>query len=65
MKAPNLRRLAAAMLVAMLMLPGCLEAEPAEDGPEGATEVTLTVWHSFAAESKEEVVFEALSLIHI
>ena len=57
MKASNLRRLAAALLVAMLMLPGCLETEPTEAGAEGATEVTLTVWHSFAAESKEEEVF--------
>lgn len=58
MKPSALRRLAAALLVAMLMLPGCLEAEPTEAGAEGATEVTLTVWHSFAAESKEEAVFE-------
>ena len=41
MKASALRRLAAALLVAMLLLPGCLEAEPAEDGSEGVTEVTL------------------------
>ena len=59
MKASALRRLAAALLVAMLMLPGCLEAESVDEGAEGVTEVTLTVWHSFAAESKEEAVFEA------
>ena len=45
------RALPPIVLALLLLLPGSIV------GAEGEDEITLTVWHSFAAESQEEAVF--------
>ena len=52
------KRLLAIVCISMIFLSGCLGANDKnqqQDSQDG--EVTLSVWHTFAAESKEEEVF--------
>ena len=62
------KQLFAIVSISMIFLSGCLgtgEGNQEQDSQNG--EITLSVWHTFAAESKEEQVFmnSILSLIHI
>ena len=50
----------ALLLSSLFILPGCLGGDDSnedDDKPSSAGKITLDVWHTFAAESKEEEVF--------
>ena len=50
----------ALLLSILFLLPGCLDGDDSRkssSGPSLSGEITLDIWHTFAAESKEEEVF--------
>ncbi|MGB1954253.1 MAG: ABC transporter substrate-binding protein, partial [Candidatus Poseidoniaceae archaeon] len=54
------KRIFALLLSVLFVLPGCLDGD--DSGNDGSSqsfsgEITLDIWHTFAAESKEEEVF--------
>ena len=57
----RIRKGISALLLAILfLLPGCLDGDDSENSSSNQSlsgEITLDIWHTFAAESKEEEVF--------
>ena len=50
----------ALLLAILFLLPGCLDGDDSGKNGGGQSEsgeITLDIWHTFAAESKEEEVF--------
>ena len=52
-------RLRVLLLTLLLLIPGCLGSEDDENDTIIDGEVSIEVWYTFAAESKEEDVFLA------
>ena len=47
------------IVVIILLLPGCLSTDPISNQENEEQVIELKVWHSFAAESKEQATFES------
>ena len=47
------------IIVIFLLSPGCLSTDESTELDSNDSDIELTVWHSFAAESKEQATFES------
>ena len=47
------------IIVIFLLSPGCLSTDNSTELDSNDSDIELTVWHSFAAESKEQATFES------
>jgi len=55
----NRRMIKCMILAIFLFTPGCLSSNQSTNLDSNESTITLTVWHSFAAESKEQATFES------
>ena len=55
----NRRMIKCMILAIFLFTPGCLSSNQSTNLDSNESTITITVWHSFAAESKEQATFES------
>ncbi len=54
------RRIVSSFIIVIFLLsPGCLSTDESTELDSNDSDIELTVWHSFAAESKEQATFES------